>query len=62
MEVPRLGVELMLQLPAYATATAMQDPGHICDLHHGSQQHRIFNPLSEAMDWTYVLVDATQIL
>ena len=26
MEVPRLGVELELQLPAYTTATAMQDP------------------------------------
>ena len=26
MEVPRLGVKLELQLPAYATAIAMQDP------------------------------------
>ena len=26
MEVPRLGVESELQLPAYTTATAMQDP------------------------------------
>ena len=26
MEVPRLGVNLELQLPAYITATAMQDP------------------------------------
>ena len=26
MEVPRLGVELELQLLAYTTATAMQDP------------------------------------
>jgi len=26
MEVPRLWVELELQLPSYATATAMQDP------------------------------------
>ena len=26
MEVPRLGVKLELQLPAYTTATAMQDP------------------------------------
>ena len=34
MEVPRLGVESELQLPAYATATAMTDPSHICDLHH----------------------------
>ena len=26
MEVPRLGVRPELQLPAYTTATAMQDP------------------------------------
>ena len=31
MEVPRLGVELELKLPAYATATAMPDPSHIYD-------------------------------
>ena len=31
------------------------------DLHHGSWQRRIINPLSEARDWTYVLVDASQI-
>ena len=34
MEVTRLEVELELQLPAYATATAMQDPSYIWDLHH----------------------------
>ena len=28
MEVPKLGVELELQLPAYGTATATQDPSH----------------------------------
>ena len=33
MEVPRLGVELELQLPTYATATAISDLSHICDLH-----------------------------
>ena len=52
MEVPRPGVELKLQLPAYATATAtaMQDPSHVCDLYHRSQQCWILNPLSKAMD------------
>ena len=30
MEVPRLGVELELQLSACATATATWDPNHIC--------------------------------
>ena len=48
MEVPRLGVKSELQLPAYTTATATQDPSHICDLRHSSPQHRILNPLSEA--------------
>ena len=37
MEVPRLGVQLELQLQAYATTTAMWDPSHVCDLHHSSQ-------------------------
>uniref|UniRef100_A0A8D1I8Y3 Uncharacterized protein n=1 Tax=Sus scrofa TaxID=9823 RepID=A0A8D1I8Y3_PIG len=50
MEVPRLGVELELQLPAYATATAMPDPSCVWDLHYSSQQHRILNPLSRARD------------
>ena len=36
MEVPRLGVNLELQLPAYARATATQDPSCVCDLHHSS--------------------------
>ena len=38
MEVPRLGVESELQLPAYTTAT--WDPSHICDLHRSSWQHQ----------------------
>ena len=47
MEVPRLWVQLELQLLAFATATAMQDPSHVCNLHHSSRQHQILNPLSE---------------
>ena len=35
-----------------ARATATPDSSHICDLHHGSQQHRILNPLSKARDQT----------
>ena len=58
MEVPRLGIESELQLPAYTTATAMQDPIPACDLHHSSQQHWTFNPLSEARDGTRILMDA----
>ena len=33
MEVPSLGVESELQLPAYATATAAQDPSCVYNLH-----------------------------
>ena len=50
MEVPKLGIESELQLLAYTTTTAMRDPSHTCDLHHGSQQHQILNPLSEVRD------------
>ena len=51
MEVPRLGVESELQLPAIATATAtpMPDPSHICD------------PLNEARDQTHILMDTSRI-
>ena len=41
MEVPRLGVELELQLLAYATTIATQDLSLICDLHHSLWQHGI---------------------
>ena len=50
MEVPRLGFESELQLPAYATATATRDPSHICDLCHSLQQHQNPNPFNEARD------------
>ena len=59
MEVPRLGVQSEPQPPAYATATAIRDPSHVCDLHHSSWQHWILNPLSEARDWTLILVGFT---
>ena len=32
----------------YTAASATPDPSHICNLHHSSQQCRIFNPLREA--------------
>ena len=41
MEVPRLGVELELQLRA--TATAMPDLSFVCDRHHSSWQHSTLN-------------------
>ena len=52
MEVPRLAAELELQLPAYATATATQDPNCFCDLRHSSWQCWILNSLSEVRDGT----------
>ena len=61
MEVPRLVVELELQLPAYATATATWDLSHVYDLYHSSWQHRVLNALSKARDRTLVLMDASQI-
>ena len=58
MEVPRLGFESKLQLPACATATATarQDPSHICNL------RQVLNPLSKARDQTRILMDTSQAL
>ena len=59
--VPRLGVKSELQLLAYATATATQDPSRLCDLHHSSRQCQILNPVSEARDRTCILMDTSLI-
>ena len=56
IEVPGLGVESELQLPAYTTATASWDLSLICNLHHSSGQRWIFNPLSKARGWTLNLM------
>ena len=45
---------------AYATATAMPDPSHVCNLHHSSRQCRILNPLSEARDRNCIFLDTSQ--
>ena len=60
MEVPRLGIELELQLLGYAaaTATAAWDPSCVCDLQHSSRQRRLPNPLSEARGRTCLLMVA----
>ena len=57
--VPRLGVKM--EQPTYAIATAMQDPSHICNLHHSSQRCQILNPLSEARDHIHVLMATSQV-
>ena len=51
VEVPRLRVELELQVLAYNTATP--DSSCVYNLHHSSQPHQILNPLSEARDGTH---------
>ena len=58
MEVPRLGSN---QSYTTATATATQNPSHICNLHCSSRQCQILNPLSEARDRTHVLMDISQV-
>ena len=57
MQVPRLGVELELQLPVYTMATATWDLNCICDLCCSLQQCRILKTLSEARDRILILMD-----
>ena len=61
MEVPRLGVESELQLPACPTATATWDLSCLFNLHDSSRQHRILNPGRETRGPTCVLMDTSQI-
>ena len=61
MEVPRLGVESELQLPAYTTATAMPDLSHVWNLHNSSWQRQILNPLSKTRDRNHILMDTSQV-
>ena len=58
---PGGGVKSELQLTAYTTATARQDPSHICDLRHSSRQCWILYPLSETRDQTRNLMVPGQI-
>ena len=50
MEVPGLGVESELQLPAHATATATPSWSRIGRLRHSFRQGHILDPLIEARD------------
>ena len=59
MEVPGLGVESELQLPAHTTAMATLDPSHICDLRHSLWQHQILNTLNKVRDQTHILTETT---
>ena len=57
MEIPGLGFEPEMQLPAYITDTAMDDLSCICDIHHSSRQHWILKPQNKGRDWTHILID-----
>ena len=50
MEIPKLGVDSELQLPACGTATATLDLRHIYNPHQSLRQHLILNPLSEGLN------------
>ena len=52
--------QIRRQLQADATATAMPDLNRIHYLRHGNTTS--FNPLSEARDWTCILMITNQIL
>ena len=57
MEVPWARGRTELELLAYITAMATQDPRCICDLHHSLRQHWSLNPLSKAGDRIHILTD-----
>ena len=61
MEVPRVGVKLKLQLPAYARVTATPELSQVCNLHHRSWQCRMPNPLSEARDGSHAFMDVSRV-
>ena len=61
VEIPRLGVESELQLPAYTTATAMPDLSRIFDLRHSLWQRQILNSQSKARDRTRTLMDSSRV-
>ena len=61
VEVPRLGVQSELLLPAYARAAATPDLSHVHDPHHRSGQRQILNPLSKARDQTHNLMVSGRI-
>ena len=62
MKVPRLEVELELQLLDYTTAKVMWDLSCISDLHSSLGQCQILNPPSKARDQTCTLMGISLVL
>ena len=60
MELPRLGVELELQLLTYTTATATWDLSHMGSATYTTAQSNT-NLLSQARDGTQILMDTSQV-
>ena len=65
--IPRLGIELELQVSAYttATATAVLDLSCVCDLHHSSWHSWILNVrmrpgIKHASSWILVRIVTTE--
>ena len=61
MEVPRLGVESELELPAYTTVTGTWDLSCLYDLHNSSPQHQILKQVIKARDRTCIFMDTSGI-
>ena len=59
MEVPRVGAESGATAAGLQDSHSKRDLSHICNLHHSSW---ILNPLSEASDRIWVLMDASQFV
>ena len=62
MEVPRLRVQMELPACNTATATATWVPSRVCNPHHNSGQHQTLNSISEARDWTCILMDTSWVV
>ena len=60
MEVSNLGVESELQ-PLATPQPQRADVSHVCNLHHSSQATPDLNQVSEARDWTFILMNTSQI-
>ena len=64
MKIPRLGVKLALQLLDLPNSHSQSKAGpkpHLPPTPHSSGQCQILNPLSEARNWTHILMDPSWV-